>query len=84
MLISVKKCQKRQKEQKEEIDYHIPKELYAHNLCGMLVNKKKREFIKITSGMDKADDCDEDLLSYYKKMLDNLLNIEEKITKKLH
>lgn len=52
-----------------DIEYHIPQYLKKHPLFGALYNKKKREFLKIINGLEKAEICDREKLDYYKKSL---------------
>ena len=58
----------------KDIEYHIPQYLKSHPLFDALFNKKKREFVKIINGLEKADTCDMQKLEYYKK---SLISLEE-------
>lgn len=56
-----------------EIDYHIPQYLKGHEFYGELYNKKKREFSKIVSGLEKAKSVDEEKLKKYRMLLNELI-----------
>ncbi|MDY3928911.1 MAG: class I SAM-dependent methyltransferase [Clostridia bacterium] len=60
---------------KKEIDYHIPEELLNHELSEMLIEKKKREFRKIASGIKssaKKDENDLEIVKYCEEMLSEI------------
>lgn len=52
-----------------EIEYHIPQNLLSHELCPMLIAKKKREFEKILKGQKSSDNGDKKLIEYLETML---------------
>ena len=60
---------------KEEIDYHLPKELYSHPLFKLLAAKKEREFKKIINGMKKSDTGDIKIINKYEALLSELYKI---------
>ena len=54
----------------EEIDYHLPKQLYKNEYFGKLLDKKIREFSKILEGNRKSKTgIDEESIGYYSEML---------------
>lgn len=55
-----------------EIEYHIPKSLLTHELCHMLIAKKKREFEKILTGQKNSDNGDKKLIEYLETMLSEI------------
>ncbi len=63
--------------ERKEIDFHIPGEILGHELCNMLIAKKKREFTKIINGRKKSGEDNSELVEYY----DNLLKETERIEK---
>ena len=60
----------------EDIDYHLPPELYPHPKFFMLVEKKEREFNKIIKGIERSKEPDTEKLKYYKDRLNDLENIK--------
>lgn len=56
----------------EEIDYHIPPSLYNHKYINELKAKKRREFTKIKTGMEKSSESNENLIKYYEELLSKL------------
>lgn len=66
---------------KNDIDYHLPKYLYNHEKFKLLSDKKKREFEKIISGLEKSNDINEEKLRYFKERLEDLKRIEGEINK---
>ena len=61
-----------QKGFREDIEYHIPLYLKDNAKFDALFNKKKREFSKIISGLEKSENCDIIKLNYYKESLKSL------------
>lgn len=59
-----------------DIEYHIPKYLYNHKYFKNLYDKKKREFIKVISGLENSKDPDEEKLNLYKFWLKELNRYE--------
>ena len=62
-----------QKPFEKEIDYHIPQYLKGHEFYRELYNKKKREFSKIVSGLEKAKSVDKEKLKKYRILLNELM-----------
>ena len=58
-----------------ELEYHLPKYLYSHTLFNELLAKKKREFTKILTGLEKAEKKDEILIKKYSDFLKEIDNI---------
>ena len=65
-----------QKPFEKDIDYHIPVYLYNHPKFNLLYEKKKREFNKITAGLERSENCDIERLNYYKSCIRELEEIE--------
>lgn len=61
---------------KTDIEFHVPGYLKEHPLFEKLFNKKKREFVKIINGLEKAEICDSEKLVYYRKSLKELEEIK--------
>lgn len=59
-----------------DIEYHIPKYLCNHKYFKNLYDKKKREFIKVISGLENSKDPDEEKLNLYKFWLEELKKYE--------
>ena len=59
-----------------DIDYHIPTYLYDHPKFNLLYEKKKREFSKITEGLERSENCDTERLNYYKNCIKELEEIK--------
>lgn len=64
----------------DDIDFHLPKELYNHPLFLHLLNKKKREYSRIFSGLSASAGSDQDQLNYAKQTLDSIQSIEKEIS----
>ena len=58
-----------------ELEYHLPKYLYSHPLFNELSAKKKREFTKILTGLEKAEKKDESLINKYSDFLKEIEKI---------
>ncbi len=61
-----------------EIEYHIPKYLKNHKYFKNLYDKKKREFIKVITGLENSKDTDTEKLKKYKSLLKELNEYESK------
>lgn len=59
-----------------DIEYHIPKYLKKHKYFKNLYDKKKREFIKVISGLENSKDTDTEKLEKYKFWLKELQKYE--------
>lgn len=59
-----------------EFESHIPTVLRSHKYFDVFLAKKKREFTKILTGLERASERDEQLIDYYKQLMDNLTDIE--------
>lgn len=62
-------------EYENEFYYQLPPSLYTHKYFRVLYEKKKREFLKITKGLEAAKDKDTEkyeLYSYFLKELEKL------------
>lgn len=57
---------------KKELDYHLPEYLYKNPLFPMLVQKKKREFNKILTGLERAKNKNIPLIKNYSELLKEL------------
>lgn len=57
---------------KKEIYYHIPPYLKNHKFYNNLIEKKKREFTKIITGLEKALIKDEEKLKIYKNLYEEM------------
>ncbi len=58
----------------KKIHYHIPPYLKGHKNYGALADKKKREFTKVITGIEKAQNPDLEKLGEYKSLLEELIN----------
>lgn len=58
-----------------ELEYHLPKYLYNHPLFHELSAKKKREFTKILTGLEKAEIKDYSLINKYSDFLKEIEKI---------
>ena len=58
-----------------ELEYHLPKYLYSLPLFNELSAKKKREFTKILTGLEKAEKKDESLINKYSDFLKEIEKI---------
>ncbi len=61
-----------------EIEYHIPKYLKSNKYFKNLYDKKKREFVKIITGLENSRDSDTEKLEKYKSLLKELNEYEGK------
>ena len=61
-----------QKPFEREIDYHIPPYLKSNDNFNKLLNKKKREFLKIVNGLRNSKEADMDKLNYYNELIKEL------------
>ena len=61
----------------DDFCYHIPSYLLSHPLIDKLLDKKIREFNKIIAGNQKATVKDENLISYYEKLLKKCEELKE-------
>ena len=59
-----------------DIEYHLPKYLYSHEKFGALYDKKKREFNKVVTGLERSNSVDEQKLKYYKKCIESMRRIK--------
>lgn len=59
-----------------DIEYHLPKCLKNHKYFKNLYNKKKREFIKVITGLENSKEKDTLKLEKYKYWLKELLKYE--------
>lgn len=58
----------------KKIHYHIPPYLKGHKNYDALVEKKKREFTKVITGIEKSKNPDTKKLAEYKNLLEELIN----------
>ena len=58
-----------------EIELHLPAYLHENPLFPMLYEKKKREFTKILTGLEKAEKKDREMLSKYSALLEEMKKI---------
>ncbi len=58
----------------KKIHYHIPPYLKGHKNYDALVEKKKREFTKVITGIEKSKNPDTEKLVEYKNLLEELIN----------
>lgn len=61
---------------KNDIEYHIPNYLRKHKYFQNLYNKKKREFIKVITGLENSKETDTQKLNLYKFWLKELEEYE--------
>lgn len=61
---------------KNDIEYHIPKYLCSHKYFKNLYDKKKREFVKVITGLENSKDVEEEKLDKYKFWLKELEKYE--------
>lgn len=54
---------------RDEIDLHLPEYLREHHEFPALASKKKREFSKILSGLERAKDRNEEEIARYRRLL---------------
>lgn len=52
-----------------ELEYELPPYLYTHEKFGEFLKKKKREFTKILSGLERAEQRDEEKIGKYREFL---------------
>jgi len=62
-----------------DIDFHLPRVLYDHPLFSQLLNKKKREYTRIYSGLSSSAVSDPNQLGYAKTTLDSILALEKEL-----
>lgn len=60
-----------------DFEYHIPSYLLSHPLIDNFLDKKIREFKKIITGNEKAAIKNEELIHYYKKLLEQCEKLKE-------
>lgn len=65
-----------QKKFEYDIEYHIPKYLINHKYFKNLYDKKKREFIKVITGLENSKETDINKLEKYKFWLKELEKYE--------
>lgn len=58
-----------------ELQLHLPEYLFSHPLFPMLFEKKKREFTKILTGLEKASEKDEAMMNKYSRLLKEMKKI---------
>lgn len=58
---------------KRDIDYHLPPYLKGHPLYGQLLAKKRREFEKIISGLERSKAPDNERLEKYRGLLKEMI-----------
>ena len=61
----------------DEFEYHLPERLYKHKHFGALLAKKKREFGKILSGLERATERNDEEIKRYKNLLERVVRLEE-------
>lgn len=59
-------------EYKDEFDLHLPEYLYSHENYGLLRDKKRREFLKIKTGMEAAAKKDLPLVEKYSEFIERI------------
>lgn len=59
-----------------DIEYHIPRYLCSHKYFKNLYDKKKREFIKVITGLENSKNADTEKLNLYKFWLKELKKYE--------
>ncbi len=59
----------------DDFDFHIPPYLLSHPLIDKFLDKKTREFKKIISGNEKATVKNEEIINYYKRLLERIKEI---------
>lgn len=62
-----------QKPFERDIDYHLPPYLKGHPLYGQLLAKKRREFEKIISGLERSKAPDNERLEKYRGLLKEMI-----------
>ncbi len=65
----------------KKIHYHIPPYLKEHIHFSALFDKKKRELVKVITGIEKAQNPDTEKLNEYKSLLEELINESKGLTK---
>lgn len=60
-----------------DIDYHLPPNLYNHRLFNALYEKKKREFTKVIKGLENSKQQDIEKLNRYRQWYDDLKKIKQ-------
>lgn len=63
-----------------DIDLHLPKSLYSHELFSKLLEKKKREFVRIYDGILKSADKDLTEIEKMRSLICDIEEIERRIT----
>ena len=61
----------------DEFELHLPKRLYSHKHFGALLAKKRREFGKILSGLEKASERNDEEIKRYKNLFERVVRLEE-------
>lgn len=64
---------------KDDFYYQIPPILYSHPNFKMLCQKKHREFLKVTTGLEKSSDSDKEKYKKYKYFLEKCEELYEGI-----
>ena len=67
------------REYKDEFDLHLPEYLYNHEKFPKLLAKKKREFEKILTGLNKAKEKNPAEIERYTKLLERVLELEGRV-----
>lgn len=65
-----------QKEFENDIEYHLPKYICKHKYFKNLLEKKKREFTKVITGLENSKEPDREKLNKYKIWLKELNKYE--------
>ena len=60
-----------------EFELHLPRVLYGHKHFGSLLAKKKREFGKILSGLERATERNDEEIKRYTDLLERVERLEE-------
>lgn len=68
-----------QKPYKNEIDYHIPPELYSHRHIDRLLHKKQREFSKILDGLKRSAQPQNERIEEYEHLCSELERVKNTI-----
>lgn len=66
-------------EYEDEFELHLPPYLYTHEKFPALLTKKKREFEKILTGLNKAKDKNTVEIERYTKLLERVCELEGRV-----
>lgn len=64
---------------KDEIELHLPKCLYSHELFPMLLEKKRREFYKKYNGLKRSNTKNSTELNHIKNLILQLENLKREV-----